>query len=142
MIREAQRHGRELTPEEAAEFEASRRNGRIGKGSDTTESLIRRGKRVFRTMGKAGADLAFPPEMYDIARQERDFLTLVATLRRQVPTEQAVRTRQARSNQRIERILQLLEQHAHLGRGAAAVVAAKMKVTASYVRRVRAAKRT
>jgi hypothetical protein len=96
----------------------------------------RRGKWVFRKeAGKRGPDYVEHPLTIDIKKRERDHLTELAKSRRRPPVEAATRARQQASKQpKIER---LLLEYGLYNRDAPSRIEKKLKVSGSYVRKIR-----
>ena len=69
-IREAFKHPHYLTPDEEREFLERRAHGAIERHEYIVTT--RRGKRVYREHGKAGADLPAPPYYMEMLKRQRD----------------------------------------------------------------------
>lgn len=70
-MREALAHPHVLTADEERDFLQRRAHGAIERHEYTV--TVRRGKRVYRTAGKAGADLPVPPYYMEMLKRQRDF---------------------------------------------------------------------
>lgn len=142
-LRQAHREGRTLTSEEEVTFAAFRSRAHIKVGDGKTLVTTRRGQDVFRTKGKAGADLEEHPVTARLAKLERDHLTDEVKRTRRPPLDKAISARQQRAQVLADKVLERLEALSDLGDRAAAAVANELGISDRHVRRIRdAARRT
>jgi hypothetical protein len=133
-IKGAMQKGRPVSDAELEEHRLRMRGVKnIGSGVMVTK---RRGQLVFRKeAGKLGPDYIEHPRTIEIKKRERDFLTELAKLTRRPPVEAASRARLQTSKQpQIER---LLLRHGLYNRNAPSLIEKKLKVSSSYVRKIR-----
>ncbi|HKZ10395.1 MAG TPA: hypothetical protein VJL61_06785 [Rhodanobacteraceae bacterium] len=101
------------------------------------ETVERRGERVYRTPGKAGADLAVPPYYWEMLKRRRDFEAECAKVDRSLRTQLRNRTRtsSAVAEHRAREIIAEFNRLAPMPeRNRASVVAAKLKLPVRTVR--------
>lgn len=129
------------TPEECAEFEAFRRRARVRRTE--TRFLERRGKLVYRSVGKRGADLPVHPLIWEAAKRELRFLWDPNGVQAHLPPDpmRGVRSRQAKAAVRSAPILALFEKYQSRGRACVGLIVRAMAredvvVNERYVRRV------
>lgn len=136
-MREALAHPRVLTADEERDFLERRAHGAIERHEYT--ATIRRGKLVYRTAGKAGADLDVPPYYWEMLKRQRDFETECAKVERGIGTKRRnMRALPRKAGEaRRARILAAVAKLSHLPeRNRAAVAAKRLGVSVRTVRRV------
>lgn len=102
-----------------------------------TLSLVRRGRRVFRRVGRGGADLPCHPIEWDIHQALLKFQQLLGRVFRRPPVSAlGVQSRQTKAAARAQRVLDVYPQYQHRGRHAAALIAKTLDEHVFYVRRV------
>lgn len=115
-----------LTPEACARFDAFRRRAWVRRVE--TRFLNRRGKLVYRSVGKRGDDLPVHPLIWEAAQREQRFLRDRDGVQAHVPPDPmlGVRSRQAKAAQRSAAILALYEQYRSRGRACVGLIVRAM----------------
>lgn len=141
-IKLARQNGKQLSMQEAKEFEAFRSRSNIRKLPNTIIKT-RRGQTVYRTEGKAGADLMMHPEVWVQKKVQRDLEVGISKVARRAPNPQlGVAARQKRSETLRLIVEKLAKKYENLGRFRAARIAKEVGISAKHVRFLLRTKRT
>jgi hypothetical protein len=140
-IKQAHKQPQPLSEEEAREFIPS--EGLILRGPGA-RLLKRRGKLIWRKMGKAGADLDRPPLAVECDRAQQRYETDLSKIERlgrairmrREASKKGILARQQKAKEMRATVLQLTAQHANKGRNLASFIAKRLGITPQRVRQI------
>lgn len=141
-IKLARQNGKQLTEQEVKEFAAFRSQSNISKLPNTIIKT-RRGQTVYRTEGKAGADLLMHPEGWKHKQAQRDIEAVISKALRRAPDPKlGVTTRQIRADALRKKVERLAIKYENWGRFRATKIADEVGVSAKYIRELLKPERT
>ena len=133
-IKDALGHPKVLTPDEERGFLERRAHAAV----ERHEYIVteRRGKRVYREHGKAGADLPVPPYAMEMLKRQRDFEAECAKVDRELKFKYSTLKHNVRHHESSERASRIRESaKTMMGRGSIKAIARKENCSVDTVRR-------